>query len=1511
VAYRIYWREVNNESKGDTGFVSYNWIIVEGSDTSAFIHGLDPCKDYEMGIVTQCDSSLSRWETAYVFNSLSSCKAPNDVLVYNVRSGQAQVSWSKIKGAERYTVKYRPKSGGAISFGWTTFDTDTNDIYLSGLTPGVDYEVEVYTHCCKGDSSGVDSTYTFTTGNADCGQPKILDLTLDRTNFSVRWSGISGATWYRVMWKEADSLQWNTATVFAPDTQIVIPGLDYCKQYVANVFAVCGDTLISDWTNDYPFTTVTCPAVQPYLLGREEPGVNIGWDAIPTASSYKVSYRLVGDVTWSEVTTNNTFINLDSLVSDTLYEYQVSYICCSTNVSESSGPDTFRTNGCTPNAHFVDIIPQGDSIQVRWNHVPSAVEYWLSWNIVGDTLPQTTVLTDTSHLISGLDLCSLYNLELRTRCSQQFSNFSDVRTVEIPMNCIAPTFTFAYNEDYDQAIIGWEEVFSAESYRIQYRRLGDAEWLESITNTAPLTLINLDPNSAYEYQIQSICCGYSTSEFTQPDTFETISFDCEQPQWANPEFTESGIYVGWIPAGRVQGYILTWYADTTNAPRFTVELQATDSAYFIAAENACFGYHFELTALCNNGQPTDTIRTYVAPDTVCHPVTFISIYDITAHTAEVAWDATPRTSAYLVRYQNVNGGNVSELMTTQTNVSLTNLDDNATYVVSISSIRCGQDTCSSVIETFRTPEQCHPPVIASIQPELNGIRIRWFSHPPSYAYHVSWKADTLNASWSQISIYHPDTTFYIGNVSPCLTYRVKVDNYCSLSNEDSGTVIIAGTCIRPIFLGIDSITYTGATIRWVRINGATGYQVRYRQSGNPNWVTVSTTAEYDYLIINGLLSLTDYEVQIRSICCNGDYSEFIPIQNFRTDGCLTPIGATLSNPTETTLFASWNPVRLVASYQVQYRRLGNNGWQNMNNVDSPYVTINGLIQGTSYILRVRTYCQGGFSGWSNLDTLATLTCVVPPNITANNPTETTFRVSWNRVSNATAYSLRYRPVGQNAWSTVNNITDTFNIVSNRSVGTTYEVQVRAVCGLGQSDWSASATVTTLTCVVPPNIVLDNATETSFRVTWNRVSNATAYTLRYRQVGQNSWHNVNNLVDTFRTVSGLIPGTSYEVQVRSTCNLGTSDWSNTRTIATVTCGTPLELTAGNSTETTFEVVWDHVANATSYSLRYRRIGQNSWTNVNNIVDTFRTVTGLTPGTTYEVIVKTVCNSGNSAWSTPDTIATRACVAPPVLTVGLVTETQFTVNWSRISNATTYQVRYRRIGTNWRTVSNLTDTFYTAVNLTPGEFYEVTVRAVCNLGRSAWSNTDTVQTVDCDPPTNLTFSNVTATAFTADWTTVPNATAYSLRYRRIGQVNWQTINNIPTNTRTVSGLVSGSTYEVIVRSTCGSGVSPWSATDTVQLIGVRQNAVSTTEVWSDFSLYPNPNKGNFTIAFNSEKTDELHLAVFDVTGRLIYENSVPVQSGNNNLPFELKGIGSGMYSLRVRLGAENQQIKLVIE
>lgn len=78
-----------------------------------------------------------------------------------------------------------------------------------------------------------------------------------------------------------------------------------------------------------------------------------------------------------------------------------------------------------------------------------------------------------------------------------------------------------------------------------------------------------------------------------------------------------------------------------------------------------------------------------------------------------------------------------------------------------------------------------------------------------------------------------------------------------------------------------------------------------------------------------------------------------------------------------------------------------------------------------------------------------------------------------------------------------------------------------------------------------------------------------------------------------------------------------------------------------------------------------------------------------------------------------------------------------------------------------------------------------------------------------------------------------------------------------------------------------------------------------------LHPNPNQGYFSIEIVSPIPTELNIAVFDVTGRLIYENSVPILSGNNDLPFELKGISSGMYSLRVRLGAESQQIKLVIE
>ena len=1603
-AYYIYLQDTSESPDNDSTFVPVNWITVNGSDSMMTIYTTNPCAVYDFGIVTVCsDTNVSTWQTSYLFRSQASCKAPQFTQVFNITSTTASVSWQSSSGATQYLIRYRKPGGAGTGTDWDTLIINGNqtETLLQDLLPGTNYELQIATICCNSDSSIFDSTQTFTTRWADCGVPQNIHIVTGIDTANVSWKPVLGATRYRVAWKKTNQNNWSYLFVSAPDTNFTLLGITLCAEYLVNVTAICGDTLPSDWMKETPFSSQICEAPQnayDYTLNEGE--TIIEWEASPTALSYNMEYRLVGDTLWTIVSTDSNRIILQYLQPDSRYEYRIQSNCCEGSISTYGKTDTFATlpNNCIQRPRFSSISTFDNGVMLTWNNLPNISGYFLSWHDQENEHSYQVFIeaSDTTLSYFGLDVCKKYEFEIRAVCDTIPGIFADIREVSFEDTCVAPYAQITYLPTDNSVFINWLSGMTSIAYQLEYRKVGEHQYQKIDVANPPYLLTGLEPNTTYEYHVRSICCN-DTGNFGNIDIFTTLPSLCHPTEITRITIDRDQALVQWATHEGVWAYVLKHRVDTLNATENVYLLDSSSTQLRLIDLDPCVEHHISLQVLCTESDRSITVDTIINISRCITPEIFTINND--PNGSLVTWENIPGATTYEVSYQPYGDTLWTSIWTNNTEYLLQNLREEYFYVIRIRTVLCNGDTCNNYGYSYLlTRRNCPRVIVDTSWTNGNNLHLIWRSVQEPVI--LTWSANTPNAPVRQRIFTIPDTSFIIENLSPCDTYLVQLTTECRNLNvlEPESLYVTVNVCTSPEYPYFRDIQPNRITVKWPLVAGALGYQIRYRQGGNLNWTTLTTAA--DSLTLTGLLELTDYEIQVRSICCSQDTSDFSPIYRIRTFGCPTPTNLVVSNPTTTTLFGSWNASQNASFYQVQYRRIDLNSWQSINNILTPYTSIDNLLPGTTYVVRVRANCGYGFTGWSNLDTLATLTCVVPPNIVTGNATETTFRVTWNHVNNATSYSVRYRQIGLNTWTTVNNITDTFRVVTNLQVGTAYEVQVRATCGLGNSAWSNSSNITTLTCAVPPNIVTGNATETSFRVTWNHVQNATSYSVRYRQVGLNSWTTVNNItdtfrvvtnlqvgtayeiqvratctlgnsawsnsfnmstltcvvppsivtdnatettfrvtwdrvqnatsysvryrrpglnswttvnniIDTFRVVTGLLNGTDYEVQVRATCGLGTSNWSNTDTIATVLCATPPDVTAGNSTETSFDVVWNSIVNANYYQLRYRSIGNNSWHTLSNLIDTFRVVTGLTPGTSYELQVRSFCTSATSAWSTPDTIATRACVAPPVLTVTNITETQFTVQWTNVVNATAYQVRYRKIGTSWRTVSNLINTSYTALNLIPGEFYEVRVRAVCNLGRSEWSNTDTIQTINCDTPLNVAFSNLSPTSFTANWNTVPNATAYTLRYRRLGLVSWQTINNIPTNSRTVTGLVNGSSYEVMVRSVCGNGYSLWSAMDTVNLSGIRQSSVTTTEVWSDFSLYPNPNKGNFTIALTTEEVSSLKVEVFDVTGRLVYTNTVPLQKGGNEIPFELKGISSGIYSLRVNQGNQNKLIKLVIE
>ena len=81
-------------------------------------------------------------------------------------------------------------------------------------------------------------------------------------------------------------------------------------------------------------------------------------------------------------------------------------------------------------------------------------------------------------------------------------------------------------------------------------------------------------------------------------------------------------------------------------------------------------------------------------------------------------------------------------------------------------------------------------------------------------------------------------------------------------------------------------------------------------------------------------------------------------------------------------------------------------------------------------------------------------------------------------------------------------------------------------------------------------------------------------------------------------------------------------------------------------------------------------------------------------------------------------------------------------------------------------------------------------------------------------------------------------------------------------------------------------------------------------TDFTIYPNPNKGNFTIQFSNDATEDIQVEVFDIRGRKIFENSYSNQA-NFNQNIQLNKVAAGIYLVKVSNGKWKEVKKISIE
>lgn len=93
---------------------------------------------------------------------------------------------------------------------------------------------------------------------------------------------------------------------------------------------------------------------------------------------------------------------------------------------------------------------------------------------------------------------------------------------------------------------------------------------------------------------------------------------------------------------------------------------------------------------------------------------------------------------------------------------------------------------------------------------------------------------------------------------------------------------------------------------------------------------------------------------------------------------------------------------------------------------------------------------------------------------------------------------------------------------------------------------------------------------------------------------------------------------------------------------------------------------------------------------------------------------------------------------------------------------------------------------------------------------------------------------------------------------------------------------------------------------------ENAPASIEdlIGFNFGLYPNPTKGNFTVAMNQVESEKVGVAVYDMRGRIIFEKSY-ANNGSFNQEIQLMNPQAGVYLVKVSDGNNQETKRLIVE
>lgn len=435
--------------------------------------------------------------------------APTNVRIQNSGTG-FYVTWNKAAGAARYRVYYKRPS--TSDWSWDTTSGSGNSMNLTSLWPGELYYIQVQSIDSNGKRGGISKSATMThvrTTN--------LYSTAYNSNgtVTIKWESALGANGYAIAKKKSTDKSYTyyyvSGTSFT-DKNVVGGALYYyqIRPYYSNGKSAA----YAQWSNSKTITTLFKPTITNMNINASR--LNINWNAIKGATSYKVAFKRSTDSAWNYRTTTARYYNVANPTKGAIYQVQV----CPLNGSFAGPWSAVKTASLASPLAKPTLSGNTNSSRnyLSWNSISGAKSY----QIAKKTTQQSsyTYLTTSSTFYNDYSFTDgkTYTYQVRAFNGSTYGPWSNVLTLKPPVD--VPYIYLA--ESYSNRIQAeWYDVEGAAYYRVAYRKSTSSSWSYTTVYDTEFDLYYPDSNSKYYVSVYAVGENGTHSDWSDDITIYT------------------------------------------------------------------------------------------------------------------------------------------------------------------------------------------------------------------------------------------------------------------------------------------------------------------------------------------------------------------------------------------------------------------------------------------------------------------------------------------------------------------------------------------------------------------------------------------------------------------------------------------------------------------------------------------------------------------------------------------------------------------------------------------------------------------------------------------------------------------------------------------------------------------------------------------------------------------------------------------------------------------------------